>query len=203
MATAANQADYTEEHLRRLRLVRALIDVGGVSVAGARGVIDALGDSDRAPLDLLGDAQAAIAPRRRPDRDTPRWRDARARVEALIARRGWLIEPSSIAIDLVADALAACESLQVTEVVDALDAYADAADGIAGLEVRAMLDRPDPASRLELLVLGTVLGEALFSALRLLAHQHESVLSLRSVAGAPLEVDEVGRRPPAASPSDT
>jgi DNA-binding transcriptional MerR regulator len=173
-ATAANQADYTDEHLRRLRLIRALIEVGGVSVAGARQVIDALGDSGRAPLELLGDAQAAVAPRRRPDRDTPVWRGARARVEALIAERGWLIDPSSIAIDLVADALAACESLQVTEVVNALDMYVDAAGRIAEREVRAVLDRPDPSSRLELVVLGTVLGEALFSALRMLAHQHES-----------------------------
>jgi len=174
VATAANQADYTEEHLRRLRLIRALIEVGGVSVAGAREVIDALGDARRAPLELLGDAQAAVAPRRRPDRDTPGWRDARARVQALIAERGWLIDPASIAIDLVADALAACEPLQVTEVVDNLGMYADAAAGIAVREVRDVLDRPDPASRLELVVLGTVLGEALFSALRMLAHQHES-----------------------------
>jgi hypothetical protein len=46
------------------------------------------------------------------------------------------------------------------------------------MEVRSVLARPDPAARLELVVLGTVLGEALFSALRMLAHQHESARQL-------------------------
>lgn len=179
VATAANQADYAEEHLRRLRLIRALIEVGGVSVAGARAVIDALNDSDRATLELLGDAQKAVAPRRRADRDTPQWRDARQRVLRLIAERGWLIDPSSTGIDLVADALAASETLQVTEIVDNLSRYADAAQQIAETEVRSVLDRPDPASRLELVVLGTVLGEAVLNALRMLAHQHESARQLR------------------------
>ncbi|HEY0001550.1 MAG TPA: MerR family transcriptional regulator, partial [Actinoplanes sp.] len=87
-STAANQADYREEHLRRLRLIRALIDVGGVSVAGARQVIDALGDDTRQALDLLGDAHSAIAPRRQPDREAPGWAAARERVLALIAERG-------------------------------------------------------------------------------------------------------------------
>jgi DNA-binding transcriptional MerR regulator len=177
-STAANQADYAEEHLRRLRLVRALIDVGGVSVAGARAVIDALGDDSKGPLDLLGDAQAAVLPQRRPDRGTPGWRQARERVDGLIAERGWLIAPGSPTIDLVADALAACATLNLTEVVDNLDRYADTAASLAATEVRSVLDRPDPAGRMELVVAATVLGEALFGALRMLAHQHESARQL-------------------------
>jgi len=37
-ATAPNQASYGEEHLHRLRLIRALLDVGGLTVAAAREV---------------------------------------------------------------------------------------------------------------------------------------------------------------------
>lgn len=179
VATAANQADYAEEHLRRLRLIRALIEAGGVSVAGARAVIDALDDADRPTLELLGHAQDAVSPRRRADRDTPEWRDAHERVLRLIAERGWLIDSKSSAIDLVADALAVCETLQVTEIIDNLSRYADAAQQIAETEVAYVLDRPDPASRLELVVLGTVLGESVLNALRMLAHQHESARQLR------------------------
>ena len=178
VATAANQADYDEEHLRRLKLIRALIDVGGVTVAGAREVVAALGTHAADPLDLLGAAQTAVEPRHRPDRDTPQWRAARERVTELIAERRWLIHPGSPAIDLVADAIAAADSLGVVEILDKLSVYADTADQLAAVEVRAVLDRPDPASRMELVVLGTVLGEALFSALRLLAHQHESARQL-------------------------
>jgi DNA-binding transcriptional MerR regulator len=177
VATAANQADYTEEHERRLRLIRALIDVGGVSIAGARDVIDALG-AEKDPFDLLGDAQAAVAPRHRPGRDTAEWAAARERVLALVGARGWLIPPGSEAIDLVADALSAGGHLGVVEFFENLDEYADAAVTVAAMEVRTVLDRPDPAGRMELVVLGTVLGEALFSALRMLAHQHESARQL-------------------------
>jgi hypothetical protein len=38
---------------------------------------------------------------------------------------------------------------------------------------------PDPASRLELVVLGTVLSESVLNTLRMLAHQHESARQLR------------------------
>ncbi|GIM94300.1 MerR family transcriptional regulator [Paractinoplanes toevensis] len=173
-ATAANQADYGEEHLRRLLLIRALIDVGGVSVAAAREVVAALGAHADDPLELLSAAQTAVTPRHRPDRETPEWHTAKQRVLDLIAERGWLVYPLSPEIDLVADALAAGGSLGVTELFDNLGRYADSAASLAAVEVRTVLDRPDPAARMELVVLGTVLGEALFSALRLLAHQHES-----------------------------
>jgi DNA-binding transcriptional MerR regulator len=177
-ATATNQADYTDEHLRRLRLIRALIDVGGVPVAGARDVIDALGRDADDPLALLGEAQEAIAPRHRPDRTTPEWAAARDQVNLLIERRGWLIHPDSLAVDQVADVLAALESLHVTELLRDVDQYADAAESLARHEVRSTIDRPAAADRMELVVLGTVLGEALFAALRMLAHQHESARQL-------------------------
>jgi len=178
VATAANQADYDEEHLRRLRLIRALIDVGGVTVAGAREVVAALGAYADDPLELLGAAQRAVEPRHRPDRSTPLWQAARERVVALIAERRWRIHPESPAIDLAADALAAADSLGVDDLLNRIGDYADAAARLAAVEVRAVLDLPDPASRMELVVVGTVLGEALFSSLRLLAHQHESARQL-------------------------
>jgi DNA-binding transcriptional MerR regulator len=178
VATAANQADYGEEHLRRLRLIRALIEFGGAQVTGAHAVIEALGNPELHPHDLLGEAQAAVAPRKRPDRSTPEWAAARTRVEELIAAKKWLVMPGSPEIDRVADALATCLALGVTELVDNLDAYAASAAGIAEMEVAAVLSRRDAAARLELVVLGTVLGEALFGALRMLAHQHESARQL-------------------------
>ena len=47
--TSPNQARYDETHVERVRLVRALIDVGGVSVARARDIIAAL-ENDSMPL---------------------------------------------------------------------------------------------------------------------------------------------------------
>src|SRR5262249_53534630 len=85
---AANQADYTEAHLQRLRLIRALLDVGGVSVAAARDVIAALGQTELSPHQLLGAAHHAVAPSRHPDRSLEAWRDAREQADRLIADRG-------------------------------------------------------------------------------------------------------------------
>jgi DNA-binding transcriptional MerR regulator len=183
-ATAANQADYSDDHLRRLKLIRALIDVGGVSVAGARDVVAALADDTTPPIGLLGVAQNAIMPRRRPGRDTPEWAAARARVTALIDARGWLSDPDTPIMDTAADALAASVTLGITELADHLDGYADTASSLAASEVDIVLDRADPAGRMEAVVLGTVLGEALFGALRMLAHQHESARRLNAARPA-------------------
>jgi DNA-binding transcriptional MerR regulator len=174
VARAANQADYSEDHLRQLLLVRALIDVGGVPVAAARDVITALGRDQLNPHELLGAAHEAVAPHRRPDRDSDAWRDARQRAGAFVSARGWRVHPEATALDQLADVLAALTALQVTEVLDSLDGYAHAAAQLADLEVANVVARKDPARMLELVALGTVLGEALFSALRLLAHENAS-----------------------------
>src|SRR5215468_5016290 len=142
--TAPNQADYGESHLRRLRLVRALIDVGGVPVAAARDVIGALTTPDLAPHDLLGIAHHAVTPARHPDRGTEEWRAARAQAARIVADRGWLVEPDACGLDLVADVLATLTTLGATEMVDAAADYADAAERLAGVEVDAVVARRDP-----------------------------------------------------------
>ena len=74
-ATAANQAEYGEEHVRRLGLIKALTDVVGLSVAKAREVlrlIDEPGDL----FDTLGPAVAALPPYVPEQADYPRARAA-------------------------------------------------------------------------------------------------------------------------------
>ena len=66
-----------------------------------------------------------------------------------------------------------------------LDAYADAALTLARVEVDNVIARGEPARMLELVVLGTVLGEALFAALRLLAHEHASAARLAAAERDP------------------
>src|SRR6478735_2327031 len=68
--THPNQSRYTVAHLRRIRLIRALIDVGGLSVAGARGVtavLDLPGQDLHNVLGLVG--QAMPRPLLPPDTD--------------------------------------------------------------------------------------------------------------------------------------
>jgi len=177
-ATAANQAVYDDEHLRRLRLIRALVDVGGVSVAATREVVEALSGQGLDLLSLFGIVHEAVMPRRRPDLDNPQWTAAREQAARLVAARGWLVHPESPSLDLLADALSALTTLEMTAILDHLDTYAGLAQALASTEVGYVLQDPDEVRRLELVVLGTVLGEALFGALRLLAHQHESAVQL-------------------------
>jgi hypothetical protein len=71
-ATAANQADYSDAHVRRLGLIRALIDVGRLSVAKTREVLAAVGAGDISSIDLMGTAQYAVIPATPTDPDHPR-----------------------------------------------------------------------------------------------------------------------------------
>ncbi len=59
--TAATQAQYDQSHVARLRLIRALIGPGGLSIAAAHRVIQAIEEPPESVHELLGVAAAAVA----------------------------------------------------------------------------------------------------------------------------------------------
>ena len=59
--TAATQAQYDQTHVARLRLIRALLGPGGLSVAAARQVIRAIEEPPDSIHELLGIAATAVA----------------------------------------------------------------------------------------------------------------------------------------------
>ena len=81
--------------------------------------------------------------------------------------------------------IAALRTVNAPEIEDNLDAYATSALSLAEMEVDNVIARGEPVRMLELVVLGTVLGEAVFAALRLLAHEHASVVRLATAHDAP------------------
>jgi len=86
--TSPTQATYGEPHLRRLGVIRALVDAG-VGIAGVRNVISVLENPPESPGALLGAASTAV----NPDTD-----DAHLDLEpacALVARFG-LAEPADM-----------------------------------------------------------------------------------------------------------
>jgi DNA-binding transcriptional MerR regulator len=173
-ATATNQATYTEAHLQRLRLIRALIEVGGLSLTQARGVLDAVDSPDLPPHSLLGAAHNAITRTRSRDTAEPAWQAARAEVEDLVRRRGWQVDPGSPGIDQAADAVRAMRALGEDDLLDCMDTYASAAETVAAKELDLVIARRDPVRMVDGAVAGTVLGEGLLTALRLLAQQDAS-----------------------------
>ena len=70
--TSATQAQYDESHVARLRLIRALLGSGGLSVAAAHQMIRAIEEPPPSVHELLGVAARAVA---RPSNGT---RDNRA-----------------------------------------------------------------------------------------------------------------------------
>lgn len=172
--TGRNQAEYGDDHLARLRLVRALLEVGRLSVAAVQQVLAAVDDPEIQMHDLLGTAHYAITDRSPAQPESAQWQSARAEVARTVEERGWCVDPDSPAFDLAADALTAFTSLGAGDLVQ-LDVYAAAAEEIARTEVAAVAARKDAGAIIEGVVFGTVFGEALFNALRRLAQQNASI----------------------------
>jgi DNA-binding transcriptional MerR regulator len=172
--TRPNQADYDESHLRRLRLARALIDVGGLPVAAARDVLQALDETKSDLHDLLGKAQYAATPRKETDTDTDEWRRAEKDVHALITARGWNIRPGGPAVQSLTETIAMLRRLGLDNYLNLLGDYANAAERLAAEEVAHVIAQPDIESMAEVVVVGTVLGDAMLAALRRLAQEAAS-----------------------------
>jgi len=171
--TSPNQARYGEEHVRRLRLVRALIDVGGLSVAGTRDVLAAV-DADEVSLHhVLGTTQDALLgePAVTDDDATDR---AGKLVDDLVARRGWHVVPSNPGRRAAVEILATSERLGTDVLARLLDTYAETLEPLARREVGAVVGRGDREDVVEGAVLGTVLGAGLIAALRTMVHESAS-----------------------------
>ncbi|MFD3943941.1 MerR family transcriptional regulator [Streptomyces sp. NPDC058579] len=167
--TSPNQASYGESHERRLRLVRALLDVGGLSVAAIREVIEAIEDRDRPVHKMLGAAADRVVPRTR-EEVGEEIVEARAAVADLIERRGWRTDEASPAAEALAVALATLTEVGHGGFAEVLDAYAGAAEQVAGADLEYVARNVERDELVESVVVGTVLGDAIFAALRRMAH---------------------------------
>ncbi|MGW2300260.1 MerR family transcriptional regulator [Streptomyces sp. NPDC001809] len=171
--TSPNQASYGETHVQRLRLIRALLDVGGLSVAAIREVIVAVDDPDRSVHMMLGTVASGLVPRydREPHTGIE---EARKRVAALIAARGWRVDPGNPASEALAVALAAVDEAGHGSFVQVLDTYADAAERVARADLDYVAGNVAREELVESVVIGTVIGDAIFSALRRMVHTDTS-----------------------------
>jgi DNA-binding transcriptional MerR regulator len=172
--TSPNQAQYDGEHLRRLKLIRALVDVGGLSIAATRNVLASLDAPGKTLHERLGKAQHAVTPSFERHVDEGSWAAASRQVEELVGRRAWRVKPESPAWELLVRVLATFQELGQDDLAALLDDYAEVAERLAEAEVQTVLNRPDVESMLEGVVIGTVLGDSLLAALRRLAQANVS-----------------------------
>ncbi|MFF7634211.1 MerR family transcriptional regulator [Kitasatospora sp. NPDC008050] len=171
--TCPNQAQYGEGHVRRLRLLRALLEVGGLSIAAARQLLTALDAPELSLPATLGIAQRAVTPERRAGDDSA-GRAATEAAAAWVAERGWLVHPGGAACAALAQVIRALRELGQEDLLGILDEYASAAERLAAAELALLGHRADPGGRVERAVLGTVLGDTLLASMRRLAQEDAS-----------------------------
>jgi len=168
--TSPNQAQYEQSHVRRLKLVRALIDVGGLSVAAARDVLEKMSAGGGNPLYAVGKAQYSTTTLREHVEDDA-WHEAMERVNKLIADHGWRVGPTNPARRALADVLATLARLGQDNLFGVLDSYADAASRLAVDEVGMVQGLADADSMAETVVIWTLLGDAIMASMRRLAQE--------------------------------
>lgn len=172
--TKPNQAEYSETHVHRLRLIRALGEVGGLSIASIGEVLSAVDDPDRPVYSVLGAVQHGITNPPKTNVDPEIRASAEKLVRDMVLRKGWEFNMDGPVYEQVVEVLAGLQSFGLFQTGAELDTYADAALQVAELDVRAVLAKEELNAVLEGVVAGTVLGEALLAGLRRMAHEHVS-----------------------------
>jgi DNA-binding transcriptional MerR regulator len=167
-AVGATRARYDESHVRRLRLIRALVEAGGLSLARVRSVLAEVDEESRELHDILGAAHGALIPT-----DLAATEESRRRADDLVAEQGWLVYSESPDRVFLANALDALEKVGYHLDDDLLKTYAAAATQVADADV-AHLPTGDRQQTVETTVLVTALGGPVLLAMRRLAQQSAS-----------------------------
>lgn len=170
--TSPNQARYGEGHVRRLKLIRALVEVGGLSVATVREVVAAV-DSDRAAYNVLGVMQRALTGSAVEVSDEDReW--AMEMLSELARKHGWKFGSDNPVAHSLVGTVCTIRALGHQALLDQIGRYAEIADRIAEADVDT-LDAVESMDRIvEAAVVGTVLGDRLFEGFRRMAQAAET-----------------------------
>ena len=173
--TARNQAEYSDGHLERLALIRALREAAGLPIATIARVfaaMDAHHDNTRA--DYLSVAVGALSePLTVPEDQVEEHTRAEAQVAELLNLLGWDVDADSPGRDDLVGALAGIHKFLPGLISDTkqLIPYGTTVRSLADIEIPDTYDPAvDRAAVLHFSVLGTVLFEPVILALRRLAH---------------------------------
>ncbi len=176
---ASNQASYDESHLRRLRLIRVLQEVGGLSLTAIQSVTRQLDAPEPETMEVLRaaiDAQGIRPVERMACEMGPEWQAAAREVDAFLDQVGWPTRPDSTARKRLVDALLDLRSHEPDLPVTAFFPYVRAAGEMAQNEVAHVMGALEagPAQAVDAVIMGTVLWEPVFTALRRIAHEQLS-----------------------------
>jgi DNA-binding transcriptional MerR regulator len=161
--TSPRQAEYDDSHLERLRLVRALVDVGGLSLAAVRDVLAAMSGPDAVDR-AVSVAHGALQPQ--PSATPPH-----ERAREVVSLLGWKVDETSTAMGQLESALAALDAVGLPFTDERALLYGEAAMTVAEFDIAGIPPElaDDAQATVTSIVLGTLLYEAPLLALRRLA----------------------------------
>lgn len=174
ISTGATQARYTEDHVRRLQVIKALTSAAGLPLQKVKVVLELIDNPGDDMYSALGRAVASLPP----------YRDDAAddfpRARALLEHVGQLYDPGYAATAQLEHALEAADEAGIGMTVERFEAYARQIRGIAEFELQRM--EGSDLSPIEYAVLGTALYEPVILAMRRLAHQDIAAKRLGNTA---------------------
>ncbi|SMG43395.1 MerR family transcriptional regulator [Agreia pratensis] len=168
-----NRTSYDESHVERLRLIRAMLEVGKLSVSSATAVLAALDDTSKPIAETFEVAQNALARDAVADVSEPS-EESFERADGVIDRAGWNDCRDNVGRRILAQTIDGFARAGHTMSDEYLDRYAAAADIVAAADLDAVGAIADPSERTELMVVGTVLGDSLSLGLRRIAQAHRT-----------------------------
>ncbi|MFD9305445.1 MerR family transcriptional regulator [Streptomyces sp. NPDC060048] len=175
---SATNAEYDESHLRRLRLVRALIQVGGIPVAKAREVLAHVDDETLGRTIRMGAALWALPQDPEPDEEDAAVVTARREVDRLLETLGWstvreLGGLSPVHRSLVV-AVATLLRLGYQWDAELMAPYAELMHQAAVRDLDFVETHPSESEKVETVVAAAILFQPVLKALHRLAQEEES-----------------------------
>ena len=169
--TGPRRADYDDAHLRRLRVLRLLREVGGVPVTSLRQVVEALDDELRPVHDTMTLVADVISAGPEPAVQDPASLDI---VDAVIAAAGWHgVRGESLDRQRLASLVTLLNGPgPLAAGVEVLTFYAQVADQLARAEIALVDHTTERSELLEQMVTGSVVYGQVFQLLRQLGHEH-------------------------------
>lgn len=174
----ATTSEYDEEHLRRLRLVRAMIQVGRVPVATVREVLGHVDDDSLGRTIRLGAAMWALPQVREPDEDDEYVRAAHQEIDRLLDLLGWenakQLSTISPAYRSLVVSVAAFRRIGYGWGAELLAPYAELMHRTAVLDLDNMETHPSEEEQIEFAILGAIINEPILQSLHRLAQEEET-----------------------------
>lgn len=169
-STGATRAQYDDSHVRRLRLVRALVEVAGLRLDAVRTILAAVDDTSLPLQEVIGTAHTQLSVAHSVAAPST---VSQQRVDSMLQRWSWSVSPASAHHTALARALDSLDTLDQPVSDDRVDDYASVLGPIAEREVAAITTR-EPERATEMAVLGTLLLEPVLLTIRRLAQENAS-----------------------------